>query len=425
MTEAFLHYIWQHQLFDHTNLLTTDGLSVNIINPGEYNTHSGPDFFSAHIRINETLWVGTVEIHLKASEWKKHHHELDAAYDNCILHVVFESDAEACRKNGQQIFCLELKNRFSDKVWNNYQNLLGTHAWIPCSHRIKEIDSITLNSWLDRLSVDRLERKTENVFHLLESNNNNWEETFYQFLCSGFGFQLNSLPFLMLSRQLPFNLIQRYRDKPVQLESLLFGCAGFLDQAGPDQYSNYLRELFENFKNAHSLKIIDVSCWKFLRLRPVNFPTVRLSQLATLFSKTNHLFSQVLEMDDWNSGKHLFDVKASEYWDSHFLFGKESKGKSKFLGQKSVENIFINVIIPVLFAYGIRCDSSIHRHRALKILEQIPPEDNSIIRNWASEGIVPNSALQTQALLELNKNHCSAKKCLTCRIGIKLINNLP
>lgn len=425
MTEAFLHYIWNHQQFSTRDLKCTDESSIEIIKTGEHNLNAGPDFFSAHIRINETLWVGTVEIHQKASEWKFHKHGLDAAYDNCILHVVYENDEAVFRKNGQAIYCLELKGRISEKAWSNYQKLFGSKSWIACSHRIKEVNKIIINPWLDRLAVERLERKTGELMRLLESNNSDWEETFYQLLCSAFGFQLNSLPFVMMSRNLPFKIIQRHRDRIVQLESLFFGCAGFLKSEDPDAYTKKLMEEFDNFKNAYSLEEIDVSCWKLLRLRPVNFPTIRISQLAAILSGTNNLFSQILEMEDWNSGKHLFDIKASEYWDSHYLFGKKTERKAKFLGIKSIESIFINVIVPILFTYAVRNNSEIHRDRALFILEQIAAEDNSIIRNWALEGIKPESALHSQALLELRKNYCAEKKCLTCRIGIELMNTLP
>lgn len=425
MNEAFLHHIWQHQLFDRDNIKSQDGQSLEVIKAGEHNTDAGPDFFSAQIKINGTLWVGTVEIHLRASEWNKHGHQHDSAYDNCILHVVYECDDEIFRKNGLEICCLELKDRFSEHAWNNYQKLLGTQSWIACSHRIKEVDRMHVNSWMDRLAVERLERKTLHVFQLLEHNNNDWEETFYQLLCAGFGFQINSLPFTMLARQLPLKLIQKFKDRSSHLEALFFGTAGFLDTEHADPYIFGLKSDWNHFKNAFSLREMDPYCWKFLRLRPVNFPTIRVAQLSALFSKTDRLFSQIIEMKDLNFGMNIFDLCASSYWDSHFLFGKESEGKKKFLGQKSIENIFINVVVPVLFSYGLRNDSIVHRHRALDFLEQIPPEDNSIIRNWIKEGIVPNSALHTQALLDLKKNHCSEKKCLTCRIGIELINTLP
>jgi hypothetical protein len=425
MTEAFLHYIWAHQLFDKKDLISTNGLSLEVVKPGEHNTHAGPDFFSARIRINDTLWVGTVEIHLKASEWKKHKHEQDAAYDNCILHVVYEYDEEAFRKNGQAIYCLELKGRFSEKVWENYQVLLGTASRIPCSHRITEVKPILINTWLDRLAVERLEKKTEQVYHLLSANNNDWEETFYQFLCAGFGFQINSLPFTMLSRNLPFKLILKYRDSQSLLESLLFGCAGFLDEEVEDLYFRRLREDFDSFKKAHELKTLDISSWKFLRLRPVNFPTIRLSQIASLFSGTDSLFSQTLDQQDLKAAKRLFEVGASAYWDSHFVFAKRSETRRKMLGQGSIDNIFINVIIPILFAYGKRKNLQVYMQKALSFLEQIAAEDNAIIKNWTFEGIKPQSALQSQALLELNKYYCKEKKCLTCRIGIELINKLP
>ncbi|MBP6335765.1 MAG: DUF2851 family protein [Bacteroidia bacterium] len=425
MTEAFLHYMWQHQLFDKNKLCTTEGLPIEILKPGEYNSNAGPDFFSAHIRINHTLWVGTVEIHTKASEWKKHRHELDGAYDNCILHVVFEYDADVYRKNGEVIYCLELKSRFADTAWENYQALVGTQSWVPCSHRIREVDDLKLNFWLDLLAVERLKSKSDLILKMLMLNNNDWEETFYQYLCAGFGFQINSLPFLMLSRSIPFKLVQKHRERLSDLEALFFGCAGFLGKVAKDTYSESLQKDFKHFSHAYSLKAIDDSCWKFLRLRPVNFPTVRLAQLASVFSKNTNLFSQVLEISDFTSGKSFFNVQASAYWDFHFMLGKKASLLRKSLGIRSIESIFINAVIPVLFAYGLRNDSGLHRQRALDLLEEIEAEDNSVVRNWSKTGVVASSALQSQALLELKKNYCSEKKCLTCRIGIELINKLP
>ena len=387
MTEAFLHHIWQHQLFNAKKITTTKGLAIEILKPGEYNSHAGPDFFSAQIRINGTLWVGTVEIHVRASEWTKHKHDQDAAYDNCILHVVLECDEDVFRKNGEEIFCLELKGLFSDQVWKNYEILIGTYSWIPCSHRIREIEPMLLNSWLDRLAVERLERKTYQLIELLETNNNDWDETFYQFLSAGFGFQINALPFTILSRHVSYRMLQRFRNKPIQLEALLFGCAGYLNQPVFDDYSLTLKEEFEHFQKAFNLSVMDVSCWKFLRLRPVNFPTIRISQLSSLISNTDRLFSQILELKTLDSARQLFNVSASKYWDDHYTFAKVSKGIPKHLGYRSIDNLFINVVIPLLFAYGIRNDSVLHREKALSFLEQIPSEDNSIIRKWKEEGI--------------------------------------
>ncbi|HNS11946.1 MAG TPA: DUF2851 family protein [Bacteroidia bacterium] len=425
MTEAFLHHVWQHQLFKKDDLKTTEGDSLEIIKVGDLNRDAGPDFFSASIRINGTLWIGTVEIHLNSSEWRKHKHEQDAAYDNCILHVVYVEDESSYRNNGQKICCLELKGRLLENVLENYLRLLDTHSWIPCTHRIREVDQITILSWLDRLAVERLEQKTSIVFQVLENNENDWEKAFYELLFAGFGFNLNALPFSMLFRALPFELIQRFRDKPIKIEALLFGSGGMLGLECPDQYSKILQDEYAYFRNAYNLQSIDASCWKFLRLRPVNFPTIRIAQLANLLTRTNRLFSEILEIKDFAEGKKIFQVAASSYWSMHYNFGKKSPERRKILGNKSIESIFINVIAPVLFSYGMRNNSLKHRDRAVLILEEIAAEVNSIISKWIEIGIKPQSALHSQALLTLKKNYCSEKKCLTCGIGISLINKLP
>lgn len=425
MTEAFLHYVWKNQLFENSGLKTTCGLTISVIHAGEHNHHSGPDFFNARIRIAETCWAGTVEIHIRSSEWRKHHHHEDAAYDNCILHVVLESDAEVFNTKGSRIFCLELQELLPVRAWNNFCKLMGTDSWIPCAHRIREVDSLVLRNWLKSVVSERLVRRSEEFLGLLERNDSDWELTMFQSLCTGFGFQVNNLPFSILSRMVPWQLIQRNRSNLIKVEAILFGCSGFLDQKSGDEYYRLLKNEFDFFRSAYRLEQLDISNWKFMRLRPVNFPTVRIAQLSALLVKSSNLFSSMLELKDWTTGKKFFNIHASAYWDRHYHFGKSSAAVVKSLGEDSIANLFINVIIPAMFSYGIRNSLVKREQEALLLLSQIPPEKNSRMEAWSEIGIKAHSALESQALLELKKRYCSEKKCLTCRIGKELINSLP
>lgn len=425
MTEAFLHYVWKNQLFDKSGLRTTCGSPVTVIHAGEHNHHSGPDFFNARIRIAETYWAGTVEIHMQSSEWRKHRHHEDAAYDNCILHVVLKKDAEVFNTKGSRIFCLELLGLVPVGAWNNYLNLIGTDRWIPCSHRIREVDGLVVKNWLRSLASERLVRRSDEFLVLLERNESDLELTMFQFMCTGFGFQVNNLPFSVLSRMIPWQLIQRNRNNLLQVEAIMFGCSGFLNKELDDDYYNKLRSEFSFFRNAYKLEQLEVSNWKFMRLRPGNFPTVRIAQLSALLVKSENLFSSILQLKDWASGKEFFNIHASSYWDRYYNFGKRSSSLVKSLGQDSIANLFINVIVPSMFSYGILNSLPKYKERAMVLLEQVPPERNSLMNSWSGIGIQAHSALESQALLELKKRYCSEKKCLTCRIGKELINSLP
>lgn len=425
MNEAFLHYLWQYRLFDARHLATSEGSIVEIIRPGKLNTDAGPDFFNAQLRIDGTLWAGNVEIHLHASDWQKHGHHFDAAYDNCILHVVFERDVATLRKDGSSVPTIELKNKFPDHLWMNYLQLLGTRGWVPCAHRLKELDSITVDGWLDRIAVERLEEKTRSIRQFLDWSRNNWEETFYQHLAKNFGFQVNALPFELLSRSLPLNLLLKHRSRLLEVEALLFGQAGLLAQRFHDAYPISLSTEFSHLSRIYNLKPISSSAWKFLRLRPSNFPTIRIAQFARLITTQENLFSQILHINSLSDGLEIFKLTPSDYWMNHYVFDKPSEAMMKSMGKSSVENILINTVVPFLFAWGTEQGSEQHKKKALDLLESIPSEDNNLIRNWKEAGIMSRSAFQSQALIQLKIHHCAEKKCLSCAIGNQLINSLP
>ena len=423
MPEEFLQYIWENKLFNSKNLNTTANETVEIIHPGQRNRDSGPDFFNAKIKIGETIWAGNVEIHKKASDWQQHNHHNDKAYDNVILHVVETADQEVTRSNGEIIPTLLLS--YPEHLQKNYQQLLDAKTWIPCENQFHKVNPVVLQLGFNRLMIERLENKTADIEDRLDLNSNNWNETFYQMLARMFGFRVNAVPFELLAKSLPMSILSKHKNNLFQLEALLFGNSGLLnEQLLGDDYYLELRKEYSFLYKKYNLAPIESHLWKFMRLRPVNFPTVRISQLAALIHRSSGLFSKIIEIENLKELKRLFKVKASEYWNDHYNFNKTTtKTISKELGETAANTLIINVIIPFLFVYGEKQNKSALKNRALEYLEQLPPEKNSIITKWENLGIEPRSAFDTQALLQLKNIYCEKKKCLNCQIGVKLVKS--
>jgi hypothetical protein len=422
MSEAFLHYIWQHQLFDKRNLVASDNSVIEIISPGVYNTSAGPDFFNSQIKIGDTRWAGNVEIHMLSSDWYKHNHQVDAAYDNCILHVVYHNDSPVYRMNGSEIQTIELRGRFADHLWENYLRLISMHGWIACEDRLNEIGSFTWSKTIHRMITDRLEQRANQILISLNGNNGDWYETFYQYLARNFGFQLNGMPFEMLARSLPFNIIAGHRNSINDIEALLFGQAGMLAGDFEDAYPRMLQNRYAGFRSTVDLTAIPFTSWKFLRLRPVNFPSVRIAQFAALLHKDVYLFDQLVNI---NTAKELLiklQATASGYWDTHYRFDTPSSAAIKKIGKLSAQNIIINTCVPLMYAWSKVMQRKDTRKRSIEILKQISAEENHVIDRWKDIGIKVNNAVESQALLQLKISHCSEKKCLTCSIGKRLIN---
>jgi hypothetical protein len=420
--EEFLQYIWENRLFISQKLKTTEGEQLEILNEGKRNTDSGPDFFNAKIKIGETIWAGNIEIHKNASDWRKHKHHNDKAYDNVILHVIETNDEQVHRSNGELIPGLLLNYPKQLKI--NYQNLLDAKTWIACQPQFHKIDPIILQLGFNRLMIERLENKTQEILSRLQQNNNDWNETFYQMLARMFGFKVNAIPFELLAKSLPIQILAKHKNNLFQLEALLFGNSGLLNnQLLGDDYYLQLREEYSFLYKKYGLKPIEAHLWKFLRLRPVNFPTLRISQMAALIHQSQGLFSKIIETENIDELKQLFRVKASVYWNEHYNFNKISKNEtSKELGETAANILIINVVIPFLFVYGEKQNKHNLKNRALEFLEQLPAENNSIITKWADLGIHPRSAFESQALLQLKNYYCETKKCLNCHIGVKLVN---
>jgi hypothetical protein len=417
MTEDFLHFTWKYRLFDSRSLTTASGETLEIIKTGEHNTNGGPDFFNARIKIGSTTWAGNVEIHLNSSDWKKHNHHRNTAYDNIILHVVFNNDYTAVRKSKEPIPVLELKELIQQGIFRKYKNIINSKQWIPCQGLIKKVDPVIISSWLDRLLVERLEKKSEAISQTLALNKNNWEHTFYIHLARNFGFKLNSEPFEMLAKSTPLAYLAKHKNNLAQIEAMLFGQSGLLEKNIREEYAELLLQEYTVLKQKFTLMPVDGHLWKFLRLHPSGFPTIRIAQFASLIHKSVHLFSNVLEMKRLNEAETLFEVECSDYWRTHYVFGKESPSRSKKLGKAAIENIIINTVVPFLFIYGIQKNEEKYKERAIRFLEQIEGEKNSILTKWKFLEMPVKKASDTQALLELKNNYCTPTKCLDCAIG--------
>ncbi|MFA5589003.1 MAG: DUF2851 family protein [Bacteroidales bacterium] len=422
--EEFLCFIWENRLFSTDKLKTIDNESIEVVHAGRRNSHSGPDFFNAKIKIGETLWAGNIEIHKKASDWERHNHSGDRAYENVILHVVEQADRQIRRENGTKIATLEMK--WPEQLSKNYQKLLDAKTWIACQEQFHLVNPTMLQLGFHRLMVERLEEKTDEIIGILEKNQQNWNETFYQILARMFGFKVNAIPFELLAKAIPLKILGKHKNSLHQLESLLFGSSGLLsEELFGDSYFTGLRNEFDFLQKKYKLNIVEPHLWKHMRMRPGNFPAIRISQFAALIYRSSSLFSKILKTESVEEIRNLFNVKASEYWDSHYRFNKPSaKVYPKRLGVSAINTLIINVVVPFLFVYGENQNQHYLKDRALDFLEKLPPENNSITDKWKKLGVEPKSAFDSQALLQLKTRHCAQKRCLNCPVGVKLVKRI-
>ncbi len=420
--EAFLHYIWQFQRFHAQGARTTDGRPVNVIRQGIPHQDSGPDFQNARVRIADTLWAGNVEIHTRSSEWDAHGHQHDPAFNTVILHVVGKHDREVFTHRGWSLPTLELGERIPPSLWRNYHRLMVSRKWVPCEGQLVSVRKLTWDHWLDRLLIERLQDKVKRIELLVTGAKGDQEEAFYRLLARHFGGKVNADPFERLATRTPLTFLARHRDRLFQLEAILFGQAGFLEGEFDEAYPTALQKEYLHLKRKGRLRGLDRSVWKFLRLRPANFPTVRLAQFAMLVHRETALFSRVMETSGTDALFDLFRPGTSHYWESHYVFGKTSSFCPKSLGRETARRLVINVVVPFLFFHGYREGKVYHREKALAFLEELRGENDRIIRKWKELGIPVGNAYRSQALLQLKQHHCSAKKCLTCPIGEQLLN---
>lgn len=424
MTEAFLQFVWQHQLLEG-DMMTAEGQRVVVERAGMLNRDAGPDFFDARIRIGNTLWVGNVEVHVRAADWNQHKHSLNHAYDNVVLHVVYTNDATVTLQNGHQLPTLELKDHIPDLLWNNYDQLIHPPKPIPipCADKLTDIPKFHIDTYLDRLVLERLEGKCETVRRLLKESHGSWQQCCYWMLAHYFGGKANSFPFELLAKSIDETMMSRWSDRPQRIEALLMGQAGLLEGYFEDDYPRQLQSDYTALRQGANLTPISGHLWKFFRLRPYAFPTIRISQFAQLLCQSKNLFGHLLETPKAEDLQSLFNVSASKYWDNHFQFDRPSIGKPKRVGRGFVDVLIINAWVPLLFEYGNQHGSQQHKDQAIDILHQLRPEENRIIRQWKDAGVTASDAAQSQALLQLSGHYCDPRNCLNCQIGYRIIHN--
>lgn len=420
MTEKLLQFIWQFQYLNQHSLTSTEGASLHIIRPGTLNKHQGPDFTNAQIILDGTTWAGNIEIHISSSQWKKHKHDHDIKYDNVILHVVWAFDEDTMNSRGQKVPTLELKDRVSNLLLQRYERLMQPGNFVPCAEHLPALNYLQWTAWKQRLAIERLERKSAEIIDQLGITKSNWEEIFWWMLAKNFGIKVNAHAFELIARSIPVKFLAKKKSNLILIEALLFGQAGLLQQDFEDDYPKLLQKEYYFMARNNSLQANHISP-AFLRMRPANFPTIRLAQLAQLICKSSHLFSKILEIETIIEIRELLDVSANDYWHYHYTFDNLTPFKPKKLGTQMIDNIIINTIIPILFTYGKYKNDDSNKEKALHWLSHIASEKNSIINAWKLNGISSSNALESQALMELKNNYCNFNKCLDCTVGFYIL----
>ncbi len=422
MKEDLLHFVWKYKKYPNAGLRTTSGNTVLIKSAGVHNKLSGPDFFNVSVEIDGQLWAGNVEIHIKSSDWYAHNHEKDANYNNVILHVVWEDDISVFRADGSEIPTLELRNYIPNELLVNYKRLLeGTrNRTINCQYGIHAVSDFTIHNWLERLYFERLEKKSLVISKLLKDSKNEWEKVLFILLFKNFGSKINGTHFFEIAENLNFSIVRKLYNKPLELESLLFGLAGLLTKENEmEPYQKELKQSFDFLVHKYELSAEISKKAEFFKLRPLNFPTIRISQFAALYASNNQLFQDLMQLEGRDLYE-LFNVKASIYWDTHYTFGKTSNNRVKKISKKFIDLLIINTVMPLKFCYqkhnGIPLSDSF-----TKSIERIDKEGNSIVQIFLDLGVTVKSAKDTQALLELYNNYCEKNNCLQCAVGTELL----
>ncbi|AJR02372.1 DUF2851 family protein [Siansivirga zeaxanthinifaciens] len=422
MQEDFLHYVWKFKKISIQNLKTTSGESILIQDVGMHNLNSGPDFFNAKLTIHNQLWAGNVEVHVKSSDWYLHNHELDAAYDNVILHVVWVHDTEIYRKDNTVIPTLELKDYVHRDVLSNY-NMLFTknNKWINCENDFAGVDHFIFENWMERLYFERLEGKSVLIKSLMEASKNDWEAVLFLMLAKNFGLKVNGEAFLSIAGSFDFSVLRKSQSQIKSLEALLFGQAGLLETNFENPYYIDLKKEYQFLKQKFQLDNKAVISVQFFRLRPLNFPTIRLSQLANLYFQHKNLFSKLMEVNTLEAYYELFQTKTSVFWNTHFTFLKESKPSNKIISKSFIDLLLINTILPIKFYYAQQKGEEVNE-TIIHIVSEIAAEKNNVIDAFSNLKKLTRGALHSQALLQLKTTYCDKNKCLNCAIGNKIIS---
>jgi len=420
--ESYLSFLWQNMNFNSARLCTTSRETVVIKHPGILNKHAGPDFLESRIRIGGIEWIGDVEIHVKSSHWYAHDHASNLGYDNVILHVVWKDDIKVQRSDGTIIPTIELQDRVSPESLHRLSDFMYSAVKYPCHTSIKLVKKPSILAMIDSTLLERMERRAKEILRIHKDSGKDWEETSYRVLSRNFGFKVNQDNMFLLSKLIPFSILSRHRKNRIQTEALLLGMAGLLERP-VDAYSGKLYNEYTFLKYKYKLNgsFLRRHQWRFLRLRPQNFPTVRIAQLAKLFGKMDKIFSAITEFNSLEPVMNFLRIKQSLYWQHHYDLGKRCSGKLAGLGIESIRNILINTFVPVLTAYSRSLNNEAYFEKAVEILGSIPPEQNHIVRDWAAIGIHPSNSCESQGLIELSNVYCNKKKCLNCDIGREIL----
>lgn len=417
-----MQYVWKHRLWRSEDMVTNTGKKVRVVDPGLLNTDAGPDFFNAKIEIDGHMWVGNVEMHYRATDWKRHHHDSDKAYDSVILHVVAKDDAPVRRTNGELIpqLVLEVSPQFNA----DYASLVGATIEVPCATKIKQVPHLTIVEWVEGLAFERLHGKVERIHQLLDSFNGSWEDVCYVTLARNFGFGINNDAFERLARRTPLRLLGKHSDSVLQIEALLFGQAGMLDaqKPGMDSYYNQLCTEYAFLSNKFQLTPMERESWKLFHIRPQNFPYRRIAMLAQFIEGGFRMMNRILEAEGEKEMRALFEVELSGYWTKHYTFGKPNERATATLSRSSIDIILINTVAPLLYAYGELTGNYEMTDKAIKLLEDLRAESNSIVSHFVAYGIDCPDALTSQALVQLKREYCDARKCIYCKIGHHLLS---
>ena len=423
MQEDYLHYLWEFQKWKNLELLTSEGSPVKVISPGNHNHLSGPDFFNSRLLIGEQEWAGNVEIHINASDWYLHGHETDPAYDNVILHVVWNHDSDIYRRDNAAVPVLELQRFVPEQALRSYRELLnkGRARWINCEKDFPKFDDFAIDNWLERLYLERLEQKADFVFKLLEQSSNDWEKVLFVLLARNFGLNVNGDAFFSIANSIPFQVVGKLRKHQRQLEALFLGQAGLLEKQVQEPYLIELRQEYAYLEKKFKLSRQGIIPVKYFRLRPDNFPEIRLSQFAAVYHEQSSLFSRVISAQNIGDLEKLFSAGVSEFWETHYTFQKPHRKRKKSLTPAFVELLIINTLIPLKFCY-MKARGEEQEEQLLTLMANLQKEENQIIKKYNSirPGTAGN-AMESQALLQLKKEYCEKNRCLHCALGVKIL----
>ncbi len=422
MKEEFLHFIFRNRLWDKSYMQLIDGRNIEILEIGQYNLDSGPDFLNAKIKIDNTIWVGNVELHINSADWFQHKHHEDLAYSNVILHVVFNHNKPVFINNTEELPVWEM--RYPHVLFNKYSELKNNESKIPCEKYIEIVDPLKIRIWIEKLGVERLRCKSEYIEKYLKKSNNNWEYAFYISLCKSFGGTLNSFSFEELAKEIPINLVRKYQDQPKKLEALFFGQSGLFENAIIDNYLLELKKEYQYLHKLHNLGFMSRKNWKFSKLRPPNLPYMKIAQLVSVLSNFQGLFSSVISNLTYKEIRAFFNVEVSNYWKTHYVFGKIVKKTNSGFGKLSFDTLVINAISPFVFLYHKNKSNGDSVNLYYDLIKSVQAEDNRDIRIWKSLGFIPSDAFESQALLHLKRNYCDCKKCLNCQIGHSIMQQI-